>query len=290
MQEIGRGVYIETNYAGVVLGAINLAHGLLLIDAPHRPDDVRSWRASLLNLGGGVDRLLINLDAHIDRTLGARAMECTVVAHEKTAEVYRTRPTAFKSQAVETGADWELSNGLGSIRWAPPEINFSHHLMIHWDESPAILEHHPGPHGGAIWVTLPDAHIVFVGDAVIPEQPPFLANADLTAWVETLRLLLSPTYQDFLVVGGRTGLVTMGQVRKQLVYLELIRERLDALAEQKVNPEQTEMLIPELIKGMEILPYRQEQFIQRLRWGLNHYYSRHYRTTSMDDIEELTSQ
>ncbi len=290
MQEIAQGIYIETNFAGVVLGAINLSHGLLLIDAPHRPDDVRSWRASLLNLGGGVDRLLVNLDAHIDRTLGARAMECTVVAHEKTAQVYRTRPTAFKSQSLETGADWELSNNLGSIRWAPPEINFSHHLIIHWEEAPTILEHHPGPHGGAIWAILPESHIVFVGDAVTPGQPPFLANADLPAWIETLHLLFSPAYQDFLVVGGRTGLVTMGQVRSQMTYLELVRDRLEAMAEQKVDPEQTESLIPELLSGMEILPNRQEQYVQRLRWGLFHYYSRHYRAVSLDDAEELTSQ
>ena len=290
MQEIAHGIFIETSYAGVVLGAINLAHGLLLIDAPHKPDDVRSWRASLLNLGGGVDRLLVNLDAHIDRTLGARAMECTVVAHEKTAQVFRNRPTAFKSQAVETGADWELSNGLGSIRWAPPEISFSQHLVIHWDDSPIVLEHHPGPHAGSIWVVVPDSHVVFVGDAVTPGQPPFLANSDLGQWVETLRLLLSPAYQDYLVIGGRTGLVAMSQVHHQLAYLELLAERLEALAEQKANPEQTEILIPEFIKNFEILPYRQEQFIQRLRWGLSHYYARHYRTANADDMEELPGQ
>ncbi len=290
MQEIAHGIFIETSYAGVVLGAINLTHGLLLIDAPHKPDDVRSWRSSLLNLGGGIDRLLVNLDAHVDRTLGARAMECTVVAHEKTAQVFRNRPTALKSQAVETGADWELSNGLGSIRWAPPEISFSQHLMIYWDDAPVILEHHPGPHPGAIWVTVPDAHVVFVGDAVIPGQPPFLANADLDPWIESLRLLLSPAYQDYLVVGGRTGLVAMREVRSQFEYLEMLAEHLHAMAEQKVNPDQLELLIPELIRNFDILPTRQEQFFQRLRWGLNHYYSRHYSALSTEDDEELPGQ
>ena len=73
MQELAPHVYIETGYAGVTLGAINWAHGLILIDAPFRAEDTRSWRSNLLNLGGGVDRLLVNLDAHFDRTLGARA-------------------------------------------------------------------------------------------------------------------------------------------------------------------------------------------------------------------------
>jgi 3-hydroxyisobutyrate dehydrogenase-like beta-hydroxyacid dehydrogenase len=83
MQEIAAHVFIETAYPGVTLAALNTPHGLILVDAPLRGEDTRSWRATLLNMGGGVERLLVNLDAHFDRTLGARAMDCTVVAHEK---------------------------------------------------------------------------------------------------------------------------------------------------------------------------------------------------------------
>jgi len=115
MQEISEHVYIERAYPGVTLGAINWPHGLILIDSPFRPEDVRAWRASLLNLGGGVERLLVNLDVHADRKLGARAMECTVVGHEKMAHVFRNRPVTFKAQGNETGAEWEQYNGLGSI-------------------------------------------------------------------------------------------------------------------------------------------------------------------------------
>ncbi len=184
MQELAHQVFIETTYAGVTLGAINWSHGLILIDAPFRAEDARSWRSALLSLSGGVDRMLINLDAHFDRTLGARTMECTVIGHEKVAEVFRTRPTTFKTQGSETGAEWELYNGLGSIRWLPPDITFSEGMVIHWDESPLRLEQHQGPSIGAIWAVLPDQHIVFVGDTVVPDQPPFLASADLPAWIE----------------------------------------------------------------------------------------------------------
>ena len=143
MQELAPHVYIETAYAGVTLAAINWSHGLILVDAPFRAEDTRSWRSALLNLSGGVDRLLINLDAHFDRTLGTRGMDCTVVGHEKAALVFRNRPVTFKAQGNETGADWELCNGLGSIRWAPPEITFSERMMIHWDNKPLILNTTP---------------------------------------------------------------------------------------------------------------------------------------------------
>lgn len=283
MQEITHNIFIETGYLGVTLGAINMPHGLLLIDAPPRPEDVRSWRSSLLNLGGGVERLLVNLDAHVDRTLGVKAMECTVLAHEKTAQAFRNRPTALKSQDVETGADWELCNGMSSIRWAPPEITFTQQMQIHWNEKPILLEHHAGSHPGAIWVIDPEERICFVGDIVLSNQPPFLASSDLRVWIDALDLLLSPRFQDYIIVGGRTGLVTRTQVKQQKEYLQLIADRLEELAASKLPAEASESLIPELLSRFKMNDQRHLQFSQRLKWGLYYYYTRHFRMNILEE-------
>ncbi|HEX9017709.1 MAG TPA: hypothetical protein VF806_00890 [Anaerolineaceae bacterium] len=279
MQELAHHVYIETSYAGVTLGAINWSHGLVLIDSPFRAEDARSWRSALLNLGGGVDRLLVNLDTHFDRTLGVRAMDCTVVGHEKMAEIFRNRPVTFKTQGTETGAEWELYNGLGSIRWVPPEITFTEQLKIHWDENPLSLESHPGPAAGAIWAVLPNQRIAFVGDALVPDQPPYLANADLTAWISTLQPLLTPAYQDYLLISGRGGPVAHAQVRKQVSYLEKVRSVLDTLAHHKAPAEETSTLVDSLLHDFEIPAQREIQYRQRLHHGLYQYYKRHYQST-----------
>lgn len=284
MQELSHHIYIETGYAGVTLGAINWSHGLILIDSPFRPEDARSWRSALLNLGGGVDRLLINLDAHFDRTLGVRAMECTVVGHEKMAEVFRNRPVNFKTQGTETGAEWELYNGLGSIRWVPPEITLSQRMVINWEDSPLILESKPGPSTGAIWAILPEQRIIFLGDAVVPGQPPFLASADLPVWIETLEELLTPTYQDYLLVSGRGGPMAQQQVRKQIQYLEKAHQMIQHLAEQKAPVSETESLVPALLADFDTFAQRDNQYRQRLRYGLSQYYIRRYQPSG----EEIT--
>jgi glyoxylase-like metal-dependent hydrolase (beta-lactamase superfamily II) len=276
MQELSQHVYIETAYAGVTLGAINWSHGLILIDAPFRQEDARSWRSAQLNLGGGVDRMLVNLDAHFDRTLGVRAMDCTVVGHDKMAEIFRNRPTTFKTSGTETGAEWELYNGLGSIRWVPPEITFTSRLLIHWDENPLILEHHPGPSTGAIWAVMPDQRIAFVGDALLPEQPPFLASAHLPSWIKALQPLVTAEYQDYLLVSGRDGLVAHQQVRRQIHYLEKIYTLLENLASKKASASETEQLVPRLLEDFDIPAQREIQYRQRLVYGLYHYYTRHY--------------
>jgi glyoxylase-like metal-dependent hydrolase (beta-lactamase superfamily II) len=276
MQELAQHVYIETAYAGVTLGAINWAHGLILIDAPFRVEDARSWRSALLNLGGGVDRLLVNLDAHYDRTLGVRAMDCTVVGHEKMAGVFRNRPVTFKSTGAETGGEWELHNNLGSIRWVPPEITFTERLLIHWSDSPLALEHHPGPAVGAIWAVLPEQYVAFVGDALTPDQPPFLASADLPQWIETLRPLVQAEYQDYLLVSGRNGLVAHQQVRRQIQQLERIHQQIETLAAQKAPASETRQLASGLLDEFELPPEREALYRQRLIHGLHQYYARHH--------------
>ena len=286
MQEIAPSIYIETGYAGVTLGAINWPHGLVLVDAPFRQEDTRSWRSALLNLGAGVDRLLVNLDAHFDRTLGTRAMECTVVGHEKLAQAFRNRPITFKTQATETGAEWEQFIGLGSIRWAPPEITFTERIQIYWNETPLVLESHPGPGTGAIWAILPGSQVCFVGDTVVADQPPFLAGADLPAWRNALHVLLTPEYQNYLLVSGRGGLVAHDQVRAQLKFLEKVTHHLEALAAKNAPVEETLRAALELNQVFEGQSGRNSQYAQRLQWGLRQYYLRHYRQESGEELEE----
>jgi glyoxylase-like metal-dependent hydrolase (beta-lactamase superfamily II) len=276
MEQISKGIYIEDAYLGVTLGALALTHGTILIDAPPCPEDTRSWRAALRNLGSGVNRLLINLDDHNDRTLGARAMECPVMAHIETASSFQKRSAIFKGQYPESGGDWEHCVGLSGIRWAIPSLTYSKRAELYWDEQPLYVEHHPGPTPGATWVVIPQAEVVFVGDLVFPDQPPFLSNADLPTWIESLDLLISAAFRNYLVVSGRGGLVALETIRKQRRLLKYILKRLTALAARESHPEVTETLIPKLLSDIKFSSDRQEQYQQRLAYGLYHYYTRNF--------------
>ncbi len=286
MDAIAKNVYIEERYLGVTLGVIIQPRGLVQIDAPPSPEDGRTWRASLMGMGGGPERVLINLDAHPDRTLGARTMDCTVIAHEKTALAFRNRPNTFKAQGDETGANWESIPGLGSVRWAPPEISFMEKMTLHWGDTPILLESRPGPSGGAIWVILPEEKVVFVGDAVIKAQPPFLANASLPEWIEILQLLLEPDYKGFTIVSSRGGVVTPQVVRNQTEILKRIYEKVEKLGAKKASPAAVDKLADQLLKDFKAPAARQKQYAQRLRYGLNHYYARHYHGASRHLLDE----
>ncbi len=285
MQAIANQVYIEEQYPGVTLGVIALPHGLIQIDAPPSSEDARSWRAALLSLNSGVERLLINIDGHPDRTLGARAMECTIVAHEKTAETFRNRPNTFKAQGEETGSDWESVVGLGSVRWAPPEISFTSYLAIQWSNFPVILEHHPGPTAGSIWVILPEVKIIFIGDLVVKGQPAFIASANLSEWIKSLDLLQTK-YYDFTIISGRSGKVSISDARAQLEQISALHEQMEALAQKQAGLDAIESLIQPLLISIKIPAEKQKQYHQRLAHGLRHYYVRHYRNSGNTDESE----
>lgn len=274
MQEIVKNIYIDDQFPGVTLGVIVTTRGLIQIDAPPSPEDARSWRASLMGIGGGLDRVLINMDAHPDRTLGARAMDCIVVAHEKTAHIFRTRPGTFKAQGEETGADWESIPGLGSVRWALPEISFSDQMALHWGNSPVLLEHHAGPASGSIWVHLPQEKILFVGDTVLKNQPPFLAGSNLKSWLESLDELSDPMYKGYTFISSRGGVVNQAAINNQYDFLKHVSDKLNKITTKKPNPATVEKMVTSLLTWFKAPAARQKQFAQRLRYGLTHYNAR----------------
>lgn len=286
MEKIANGIYIENAYSGVTLGGLIQPFGMIFIDAPLRAEEGRMWRAALNSLGGGINRLLVNLDAHPDRTLGARIMECTILAHQKTAQVFRSRPSVFKGQNADSGSEWETYDEAVGTRWAVPDITFSQRIALHWGGPDIVLEHHAGPTPGAIWVDIPENKIVFVGDCVLSDQPPFLANADIPTWLESLDIL-EDQYQDYTIVSGRGGVIPFEAIKKLRSQLDLISNELNRLSNREAL-EVTEILIPKVLSIIST-PANQhagmdEQYAQRLRHGLAQYFIRHYRPTDSSTI------
>ncbi|NSW51359.1 MAG: hypothetical protein HPY85_02505 [Anaerolineae bacterium] len=272
MQEITNNVFFETSYPGVTLGAINTPQGLLMIDSPIYAEDARSWRSALMNFSNNGNRLLVALDAHHDRSLGLRNLECRLIGHESLTDAYGSRPVSIKAQVQESGAEWEAYGGLGSIRWLVPEITFSDVMILHWNDMPIRLEYHPGPSTGASWVVIPKCGIAFVGDSVISDQPPFLADANIPIWIQNLKVLLTPAFQNFTLISGRSGLVTTKEVQDQIRFLERVDSSLRKYTRKSLTPAETESLAEKFMTSFT----DRTMYFDRLKHGLFAYYERHF--------------
>ncbi|MCZ7552358.1 MAG: hypothetical protein B6D39_05620 [Anaerolineae bacterium UTCFX2] len=275
MQQIEQGIFYEDAYLGVTIGALVFPYGVILIDAPLRSEDARSFRATINNYRGGPNRLLISLDSHPDRTLGTRAFECTVAAHQKAAHVFRNRPTIFKGLNVETGAIWETFSDAIGMRWASPDITFSDRMYFHWGGPQVRLESRPGANQGSIWVVIPEQKTVFVGDTSTPNQPPFLMQADIPAWLESLDVLLHQ-YKGYQIVSGRAGLVKPEDLKTTIKFLKDVSNAIEGFGAKNAPPEVTGDLANKLISRFPATGKQRELYLTRLRYGLFQYYARRF--------------
>jgi len=276
MREIFKDIYIETKFSGVVVGAISSPHGLILIDAPFRIEEVKEWRNALSDMYGSTERILINLDTHLDRTLGVKSMDSAVIAQSNAVIMIKNRPNTSRAQEMDAGAMWESYDGLSNIRWVTPEIIFDEALSLYWGEHRVLLEHHSGGNAAGVWVHIPEAKVIFVGDSVVVNQPPFLAFADFDNWINDLVLLTSAEYRDYTIIGGRNGIVSREDIHELLKFIRLIQRSLERIRVKGKDVENLMRLAEKLNQRFENKKSVGDVFLNRLKWGLSAYYELHF--------------
>ena len=276
MKKLKANIYIESNYSGVSVGAFLMPRRTVLVDAPLRPEEGRAWLAALDKAGANPRRLLVNLDSHPDRSLGTQTLESQVITQQETAEHFNNRAAIFKAVRQETGAVWEKLEGLNGLRWVMPQLVFEDKMQLRFGDDALSLEFKPGPSLGSSWLIAPASKVVFVGDAVTRKQASFLALADIPQWVESLDLLLSKNFSGYRIISGRGGEVKLEDVRNQRRFLKDVESRLKRLAERKAPATGVEKLVPKLMEKYKFPARVQAMNAQRLSYGLQAYYRKHY--------------
>jgi hypothetical protein len=89
-----------------------------------------------------------------------------------------------------------------------------------------------------------------------------------------------------MIVSGRGGVVTMQVVRSQVDTLKRIHDKVEKLGGKKASPAAVDKLADLLLKDFKAPAARQKQYAHRLHYGLNHYYARHYHSTSRHLLDE----
>ncbi len=283
MQEILPDVLVETDLAGVTLGALRTERGTILIDSPLLARDGQNWRAASAKPGASAERLLVLLDEHYDRTIGARALRCTVIAHERASLAFNVRPNNLKIQVPRSGALWEQHDDLGAVHWVLPELTFTRTMLVHWGDPPLLLEHHPGPSKGSIWALQADKKVAFIGDTVTPGQPPFLASADLPVWLDTLGILLTARFRDYHIISGRGFLVSTDDIKAQQVLLKQVTKALQKMSAAGAGARELDIQTAALLENFKPRNRAEhELFRERLTWGLEQQYLNRFATQKAD--------
>ena len=277
MHEINNGIFYEDTYPGPTIGAILLPRGMIFIDTPLRPEDAHRWKSTLLNRSQGtIHKLVVCLDDHPDRTIGAHGLDCPILTHRDAAETLRDYSAVFRGQLPESGAVWERYPETTGLQWVVPDITFTESVKFHWGEPEVIIEHHPGPRPGSSWVIVPEEKIVFIGDTAMVKGPPFLGKAHIPTWIDTLDHLLRARFKDFKIISGRGGLIDTDNIKELKKSIRKLHRRVEKLASKKASPEDVGGLAEKYLDDYTFYKKDREFCLQRLKHGLSQYYIRNY--------------
>ena len=105
MDAIAKNVYIEERFPGVTLGVIVQSRGLIQIDAPPAPEDGRSWRASLMGMGNGHERVVREFRDKI--------------FHVHAKDLHIDWEGVYNHGVLSQGMGWQIPRlpGLGDMDW-----------------------------------------------------------------------------------------------------------------------------------------------------------------------------
>lgn len=266
MRKLATGVYCESRYAGVDVGLVVSKDDLFLVDCPLRVEDAKDWLNAASERGRA--RYLALLDAHPDRVLGSRIFDGPLLAHDHALAEIREWSDTFKGNQHPIGAESDRLKRVTGIHRAVPDLSFSQAVDINLNGLALRLEHHPGPQAGSIWVLIPSAGIVFVGDCVTLSEPPYLGAADVASWHECLDVLRTSAMKGYTVVSAYGGPAKREDINAMARFLRKVESRMEKLERARTPEAEVDSYAEDLLSDFPHPAARLEAFHLRLREGL----------------------
>jgi len=266
MQKIVRNVYLENKYIGVDLGLVVIGKELLLIDSPLHTEDVKEWFKVISERGR--PKFLVLLDSHPDRVLGSRTLSLPAIAQDQTLTTIREWADTFKGNAHPIGAEADNLKRITGVNNAIPEITFSERMVIHMGGKEIVFLHRPGPRPGSMWMVIPDLSVVFVGDTVTMDEPPYVGVSVIEAWLNNLDELRGSDMKSYTLISSCGGRIDRKDINRMARFLRKVQSRVEKLENDKTRDDEIEHLAIDLMGDFTIRSIQQDLILKRLKTGL----------------------
>jgi glyoxylase-like metal-dependent hydrolase (beta-lactamase superfamily II) len=266
MQKIAPNVYFENKYLGVNLGLVVIGQGLLLVDSPLHTEDVQEWFKVVSERGR--PKFLVLLDSHPDRVLGSRTLTLPAIAQDQTLQTIREWADTFKGNAHPIGAEADQLKRITGVNNAIPEITFSERMVIHIGGKEIVFLHRPGPRPGSMWMVIPDLSVVFVGDTVTIDAPPYVGVAVLEPWLNSLDELRGSDMKSYALISSYGGRIDRKDINHMARFLRKVQSRVEKLENDKNREEEIERLAIDLMGDFPIRSIQEDLILKRLKTGL----------------------
>jgi cyclase len=270
MKEIVKGIFVETEFEGTNVGAIQVEKELFCIDSPSYPRDARRWTTFLGSIHLKPARFTILTDCNGDRLLNTRWLNAPLIMHQHAADQLSGLKRRYPQEWLNSLSKRNPAAGkeLSSSPIDRVSLSFSTEMKIVADGLTIVLRHEPGPTPASSWIFIPERKILFSGDSVVVDTHPLVADMHIGQWIDSLHRLTALGDALDVIVPGRGPLCDASSVTPILEYLlhfrALVQEHLDAGNMQESLSDYTDELIEYFPLGSLPIEWIRDQIVRGL--------------------------
>jgi glyoxylase-like metal-dependent hydrolase (beta-lactamase superfamily II) len=188
-------------------------------------------------------RYLVNTSYHGDHSYGNHFLpeDVMIIQHADAA--------AYIADHFEADTQFMIQNfgagrGIEEVEATPADILVPDGASIDvnlGDRTVTIRDFGFAQTGGDLFVSVPDANVLWTGNAVIAKKPaiPWLLDKHLIETLETLKNVHASFDQDTKVVPGHGPVTTLDAVKWNIDYLSAVRDNVQAAIDDGLDIEQT---------------------------------------------------
>jgi cyclase len=270
IREIAPGIFVETEYHGANVAFIVTGEGVILIDTPMLPVQARLWRAEIEKRTSEPITYIINTDHHRAHVIGDQYFPtATVIAHEQAWKEMKSYGDSFRTRLInmyrdripEAVTEWKQS-----LEIVKPQITFTSRTILYKGDK----EIHIIPLGGHTPATsvvfMPNEKLLFAGDVVVTNRPPFLSQGSTKQWLQALTYLRKLRYD--VLIPGHGELSGKEATENMSNYLRLVRRKVRGAFLSGLPKADTARSLSHLIRYWPIPPFEKPKADRRFKSGL----------------------
>jgi cyclase len=270
IREIAPGIFVETEYHGANVAFIVTGEGVVLIDTPMLPDEARQWMVEIRQRTDEKILYVINTDHHRAHVIGNQYFPtATVIAHEHAWKEMKSYGDSFRTRLINMYRDRipeAVEEWKEHLQIIKPEITFTGRTILYKGDK----EMHLIPVGGHTLATsvihFPNEKLLFTGDAVVTNRPPFLSQGNTKQWLEALTYLRKLRYD--VLIPGHGELTGKEATEKMSEYLRMVRRKVRSAYRAGLPKADTARSLSHLIRFWPIPPFEKPKADRRFKSGL----------------------
>ena len=188
MREIANDVFVSTAYYGANVGCVLTYEGAVLVDAPIVPSEAKAWRREIEQQTGAELAYIFITDSHANHAIGDSYFGAKPIANERAyRSMARFTPT-MRERVLDAFRDWApaIADELSGFEVKPPEITFDHDLTLYRGGRTLRMMRLGGHTPASSVLFVEDARVLFAGDLLVSDVPPFAGQGDSAEWLRAL--------------------------------------------------------------------------------------------------------